>query len=118
MAARTSSPLADGYRGSTKSWADMPRDCARRGMRALVLAVGDGALGFSNALREVSRQGGPLMVPQDRQRAGCAAAVRVPGREEGPRRDLGTEGKDHALRRRKSSPLPTAPSSQGSCEDH
>lgn len=45
--------LADGYRESTGSWADLLRDCARRGMRAPVLAVGDGALGFWNALREV-----------------------------------------------------------------
>ena len=26
--------LADGYRESTESWADLLRDCARRGMRA------------------------------------------------------------------------------------
>ncbi|MGX7670406.1 IS256 family transposase [Plantactinospora sp. DSM 117369] len=45
--------LADGYRESTGSWADVLRDCARRGMRAPVLAVGDGALGFWAALREV-----------------------------------------------------------------
>jgi putative transposase len=45
--------LADGYRESTGSWADLLRECARRGMRAPVLAVGDGALGFSAALREV-----------------------------------------------------------------
>ena len=45
--------LADGYRESTESWADLLRDCARRGMRAPVLAVGDGALGFWAALREV-----------------------------------------------------------------
>src|SRR4249919_2817739 len=45
--------LADGYRESAESWADLLRDCARRGMRAPVLAVGDGALGFWNALREV-----------------------------------------------------------------
>ncbi|MFB6393794.1 IS256 family transposase [Polymorphospora lycopeni] len=45
--------LADGYRESTGSWADLLRDCARRGMRAPVLAVGDGALGFWAALREV-----------------------------------------------------------------
>ncbi len=38
--------LADGYRESTESWADLLRDCARRGMRAPVLAAGDGALGF------------------------------------------------------------------------
>src|SRR6266436_1417149 len=45
--------LADGYRESAESWADLLRDCARRGMRAPVLAVGDGALGFWAALREV-----------------------------------------------------------------
>ncbi|MCV5579863.1 transposase, partial [Escherichia coli] len=38
--------LTDGYRESTDSWADLLRDCRRRGMRAPVLAVGDGALGF------------------------------------------------------------------------
>jgi transposase-like protein len=45
--------LADGYRESAESWADLLRDCARRGMSAPVLAVGDGALGFWGALREV-----------------------------------------------------------------
>jgi transposase-like protein len=45
--------LADGYRESAESWADLLRDCGRRGMRAPVLAAGDGALGFWGALREV-----------------------------------------------------------------
>jgi len=45
--------LADGYRESTESWADLLRDCARRGMRAPTLAIGDGALGFWGALHEV-----------------------------------------------------------------
>src|SRR5277367_6806360 len=45
--------LTDGYRESTESWADLLRDCRRRGMTAPVLAVGDGALGFCAALREV-----------------------------------------------------------------
>jgi transposase-like protein len=48
--------LADGYRESTESWADLLRDCSRRGMRAPVLAIGDGALGFWGALREVFPQ--------------------------------------------------------------
>jgi putative transposase len=48
--------LADGYRESVESWADLLRDCARRGMRAPVLAMGDGALGFWGALREVFPQ--------------------------------------------------------------
>jgi putative transposase len=45
--------ITDGYRESTESWADLLRDLKRRGMRAPVLAVGDGALGFWGALREV-----------------------------------------------------------------
>jgi len=45
--------LADGFRESSESWADLLRSCKRRGMRAPVLAVGDGALGFWKALREV-----------------------------------------------------------------
>jgi transposase-like protein len=45
--------LADGYRESVESWADLLRDGKRRGMRAPVLAIGDGALGFWDALREV-----------------------------------------------------------------
>src|SRR5262249_32142269 len=45
--------LADGYRESAESWADLLRACKRRGMRAPVLAIGDGALGFWSALREV-----------------------------------------------------------------
>jgi putative transposase len=44
--------LTDGYRESTGPWADLLRDCKRRGMRAPVLAVVT-ALGFWGALREV-----------------------------------------------------------------
>ncbi|MET8638109.1 IS256 family transposase [Streptomyces sp. NPDC004680] len=45
--------MTDGYRESSEAWAGLLRDCARRGMRAPVLAVGDGELGFWNALSEV-----------------------------------------------------------------
>ena len=45
--------LADGFRESAESWADLLRDCKRRGMPAPVLAVGDGALGFWKAVRDV-----------------------------------------------------------------
>jgi hypothetical protein len=45
--------LADGFRESSQSWSDLLRSCRRRGMTAPVLAVGDGALGFWKALREV-----------------------------------------------------------------
>jgi len=45
--------LDDGHRESTESWLDLLRSAKRRGMRAPVLAVGDGALGFWAALRQV-----------------------------------------------------------------
>jgi transposase-like protein len=45
--------IEDGYRESTESWAAVLRGLKRRGMRAPVLAVGDGALGFWKALRDV-----------------------------------------------------------------
>ena len=45
--------ITDGHRESTESWADVLRDLKRRGMRAPVLAVGDGALGFWGALSDV-----------------------------------------------------------------
>ena len=45
--------ISDGLRESTESWADVLRDLRRRGMVAPVVAVGDGALGFWAALRDV-----------------------------------------------------------------
>jgi transposase-like protein len=45
--------VADGERESTESWAELLRDCRRRGMRAPVVMVGDGALGLWAALRDV-----------------------------------------------------------------
>ncbi len=45
--------LADGFRESADSWADLLRSCKRRGMAAPALAVGDGALGFWKAVRDV-----------------------------------------------------------------
>jgi putative transposase len=45
--------IEDGYRESTESWASLLRDLKHRGMPTPVLAVGDGALGFWAALREV-----------------------------------------------------------------
>src|SRR5699024_11474630 len=45
--------VADGYRESEDSWAEVLRNCKRRGMSAPVLAIGDGALGFWNAVRDV-----------------------------------------------------------------
>ncbi len=45
--------IRDGYRESKESWADLLRDLKRRGMTAPVLAIGDGALGFWGAVRDV-----------------------------------------------------------------
>ena len=45
--------VEDGYRESTESWAHVLRDLKRRGMRAPELAIGDGALGFWAAVRDV-----------------------------------------------------------------
>ena len=45
--------VEDGYRESTESWLFVLRDLKARGMQAPIVAVGDGALGFWAALREV-----------------------------------------------------------------
>jgi len=45
--------LAEGYRESTESWAELLRASKKRGMRAPAVAVGDGALGFWAAIRDV-----------------------------------------------------------------
>ncbi|WP_043637577.1 IS256 family transposase [Nonomuraea candida] len=91
--------LTDGYRESTESWADLLRDCARRGMRAPVLAIGDGALGFWSALTEV--------FPQARaQRCwfhkianvlGALPKSAHPGAKKALAEIWNTESKDHAL---------------------
>ena len=70
--------LADGYRESSGSWADLLRDCARRGMRAPVLAIGDGALGFWKAAREVFPRPG-------RSAAGFTRSPTCSARCRGPR---------------------------------
>ena len=45
--------LEDGYRESAESWKALLRDLKRRGMAAPAVTVGDGALGFWAAAREV-----------------------------------------------------------------
>ena len=45
--------VEDGFRESKESWATLLRDLKRRGMRSPELAIGDGALGFWAALRDV-----------------------------------------------------------------
>ncbi len=48
--------LWDGYRESEESWTELLRDLNKRGMRAPELSIGDGALGFWSAIREVFPQ--------------------------------------------------------------
>lgn len=45
--------VEDGYRESTESWLSLLRELKARGMKAPVVAVGDGALGFWAAARQV-----------------------------------------------------------------
>jgi len=45
--------VEDGYRESAESWSSVLRDLKARGLCAPVLAIGDGALGFWKAVREV-----------------------------------------------------------------
>jgi transposase-like protein len=91
--------LADGYRESAESWADLLRDCARRGMRAPVLAVGDGALGFWNALREVFPQAREARCWFHKTANVLAALPRSahPGAKKALTEIWGAEDKTHAL---------------------
>jgi transposase-like protein len=91
--------LADGYRESTESWADLLRDCKRRGMRAPVLAVGDGALGFWGALREVFPQAREGRCWFHKTANVLAALPRSahPGAKKALAEIWGAEDKDHAV---------------------
>jgi transposase-like protein len=96
--------LADGFRESTESWADLLRDCKRRGMAAPVLAVGDGALGFWAAVREV--------FPDTREQRcwwhkignvlNCLPKSAQPGAKAALAEIYNAEDKDHALAAAKS----------------
>jgi Transposase, Mutator family len=95
--------LADEYRESAESWADLLRDCARRGMRAPVLAIGDGALGLWNALREVfpeTREGRCWFHKTANVLAALPKSAH-PGAKKALAEIWGAEDKDHALRHRK-----------------
>ncbi len=92
--------LADGYRESTESWADLLRDCARRGMRAPVLAVGDGALGFWGALGEVFPQAKAqrCWFHKIANVLGALPKSAQPGAKKALAEIWNAEDKDHALR--------------------
>ena len=75
--------LADGFRESSESWADLLRSARRRGMAAPVLAVGDGG-----ARGDPRHPRATLLVPPNRERAQRPAPLRAPGGEGGAGRDL------------------------------
>ena len=76
--------LADGYRESTDSWAEVLRSLRDRGLAAPVLAVGDGALGFGCAARRVSiHPRAALLGPPHRQRPRRLAQA-TPTQAKGP----------------------------------
>jgi putative transposase len=112
--------LADGFRESTESWAGLLRSCRRRGMAAPVLAVGDGALGFWKALREVfpdTRESGAGSTqlecscrPAEVGAPRCESRARGDLQRRGPRpRNEGDQSVRGRLRRQVA---------QGSREDH
>ena len=91
--------IADGYRESTESWADLLRDLKRRGMRAPILAVGDGALGFWVRCARCSPRPGPAMLgAQGRQRPRRPAEVGPADRPAMLAEIRDAEDRDHAVR--------------------
>jgi hypothetical protein len=77
--------LADGFRESNESWADLLRDCKRRGMAAPMLAVRD-------VCPETAEQ--RVLVAQVRQRPGRAAELGTARGQAGACRDLLRRGQD------------------------
>jgi len=78
---------ADGYREPAESRADL---CPARDARSRAGGRGRRAGVLVRAARGVPRgRGGPLLVPQDGERAGRAAEASAPGGEEGAGEDLG-----------------------------
>jgi transposase-like protein len=90
--------LAGGYRESAESWADLLRDCARCGMRAPVLAVGDGVLGFWPAVREVFPQAATqrCWFHKIANVLGALPKSAHPGAKKALAEIWNAEGKDHA----------------------
>ena len=113
--------LDDGHRESTESWADLLRSCKRRGMRAPVLAVGDGALGFWSAVRTVFPETREQRcwfhkisnvlncLPKSAQPGAKAALAEIWNAEDKDHADQGREGVRRRLRRQVA---------QGRREDH
>ena len=103
--------LDDGHRESTESWADLLRSCQRRGMRAPVLAVGDGALGFWAAVPSCSQApassgAGSTRSPTSSMpcRSRRSPARRSPSRRSGTPRIVSTPRRRQGRSRRSTGP--------------
>ncbi|MFC9431714.1 IS256 family transposase [Streptomyces sp. NPDC056987] len=92
--------MSDGYRESADAWGDLLRNCQRRGMRAPVLAVGDGALGFWKALTEVFPQARHqrCWVHKIANVANALPKSAQPGAKKALREIYNAEDRDHALK--------------------
>lgn len=89
--------LQDGYRESGESWADLPRDCARRGLRATLLAVG--------TVPWASGRRWPRCSPKPASSgAGCTQSGQWPGRHAEVRAARREEGHPGHLQRRRPRP--------------
>ena len=63
--------LTDGYREAAESWADLLRDCRRRGMRAPVLAAGDECLNVTGTcMSPKSRRSSRMLIRFGKRRSG------------------------------------------------
>ena len=112
--------LADGYRESTDSWAEVLRSLKDRGLAAPVLAVGDGALGFWAALREVfpTTRGAALLGARDGQRSRRPAQAPPRRRQRRHRQDLLAPSRTAALEAVKAFCRRVQRLPQGRQEDH
>ncbi|MFC7980185.1 IS256 family transposase [Streptomyces cinereoruber] len=92
--------LAEGLRESTESWADLLRDCRRRGMRDPELVVGDGAMGLWRALAEVFPQARQqrCWVHKTRNVVNALPKSAQPGAKKALQEIYNAEDRDHALK--------------------
>nr|WP_203609408.1 IS256 family transposase [Streptomyces anulatus] len=90
--------LAEGLRESAESWAELLRDCRRRGMRDPELVVGDGAVGLWRALTEVFPQARHQRCRVHRTRNVVNALPRSaqPGAKKALQEIYNAEDRDHA----------------------
>ncbi len=85
--------IAEGLRASTESWADVLRDCCRRGMRDPAVVVGDGARAYVGPGGGIPRRQAPKVLgPQNPPCHERTAEVPAARSEEGPAGDQQRRG--------------------------